>query len=93
MQSPLVNMTNPSSRRSELVRRLRALTLELLPVEVDPQSINEPTSRIITPQVIVAYRAAAGDLVEAVSLYTVPTVHIVLLIISYVATNSFHTVC
>jgi len=53
MQSPLVNMTvNPSSRRSELVRRLRALTLELLPVEVDPQSINEPTSRIITPQLL-----------------------------------------
>jgi hypothetical protein len=41
----------------------------LLPVEVDPVSINEPTSRIITPQVISAYRAAAGDFGEAVSLH------------------------
>ncbi|KII94963.1 hypothetical protein PLICRDRAFT_33792 [Plicaturopsis crispa FD-325 SS-3] len=50
---------------SKLVKRLRALTLTLLPVEVDPASISEPTSRIITPQVISAYRAAAGDFVEA----------------------------
>lgn len=50
---------------SKLIRRLRALTLTLLPVEVDPESINEPTSRVITPQVIAAYRAAAGDFVEA----------------------------
>jgi hypothetical protein len=35
-------------------------------VEVDPDSINEPTSRVITPQVIAAFRAAAGDFVEAV---------------------------
>jgi len=56
-----------------LVRRLRALTLELLPVEVDPQSINEPTSRIITPQVIMAYWQAAGDFVEAVSVEPLPT--------------------
>lgn len=52
---------------SELIKRLRVLTLTLLPVEVDPVSINEPTSRIITPKVIYAYRAAAGDFVEAVS--------------------------
>jgi hypothetical protein len=51
----------------ELIRRLRALTLELLPVEVEPSKINEPTSRVITPQVISAYRAAAGDFREAVS--------------------------
>lgn len=51
----------------ELVRRLRAMTLQLLPVEVDPPSISEPTSRVITPQVIAAYKAAAGDFVEAVS--------------------------
>jgi len=49
------------------VRRLRGLTLVLLPVEVDPSSISEPTSRVITPQVISAYRAAAGDFQEAVS--------------------------
>ncbi|TFK43743.1 calcium activated cation channel [Crucibulum laeve] len=50
---------------TKLVRRLRSLTLTLLPVEVDPDSINDPTSRIITPQVISAYRAAAGDFIEA----------------------------
>lgn len=50
---------------SKLVKRLRALTLELLPVEVDPKSINDPTSRVITPQVISAYRGAAGDFTEA----------------------------
>ena len=60
----------------ELVRRLRALTLELLPVEVALESINDPTSRIITPQVITAYRAAAGDFVEAVSVHTVLTTRI-----------------
>ncbi len=51
----------------ELVKRLRALTLTLLPVEVSPTSLSEPTSRIITPQVIAAYRESAGDFVEAVS--------------------------
>ena len=51
---------------TELVKRLRTLTLALLPVEVDPASIIEPTSRTITPAVIGAYRAAAGDFVEAV---------------------------
>lgn len=53
---------------SELVKRLRALTLTLLPVEVDPESINDPTSRVITPRVIGAYRAAAGDFIEAVGM-------------------------
>jgi hypothetical protein len=42
------------------------MTMELLPVEVLPASINEPTSRVITPQVISAYMAAAGDFREAV---------------------------
>jgi hypothetical protein len=37
-----------------------------LPVEVVPATINEPTSRIITPQVISTYLAAAGDFHEAV---------------------------
>ncbi|KAF8812231.1 calcium activated cation channel [Phlegmacium glaucopus] len=50
---------------TKLVKRLRALTLTLLPVEVDPKSINEPTSRVITPPVISAYRAAGGDFTEA----------------------------
>ncbi|KAG6329502.1 hypothetical protein ID866_9587 [Astraeus odoratus] len=46
---------------TRLIRRLRALTLQLLPVEVDVNVINEPTSRIITPRVISAYVEAAGD--------------------------------
>ncbi|KAI0053727.1 calcium activated cation channel [Auriscalpium vulgare] len=54
-----------SDTLAKLVKRLRALTLALVPLEVSTQSINDPTSRIITPQVISAYRQAAGDLVEA----------------------------
>ncbi|KIP12742.1 hypothetical protein PHLGIDRAFT_17507 [Phlebiopsis gigantea 11061_1 CR5-6] len=50
---------------TKLVRRLRTLTLTLVPVEVPLESIADPTSRLITPQVIKAYIAAAGDLVEA----------------------------
>ncbi|KAF9651096.1 hypothetical protein BDM02DRAFT_3267407 [Thelephora ganbajun] len=41
------------------------MTLELLPVEVNPTNINDPTSRVIIPQVISAYIAAAGDFHEA----------------------------
>jgi hypothetical protein len=54
-------------RYIELVKRLRALTTTLLPVEVDEKSIDDPTSRIITPNVISAFFDAAGDFVEAVS--------------------------
>ena len=50
---------------TKLVKRLRALTINLLPVQVHPKELNEPTSRIITPQVISAYRASAGDFEEA----------------------------
>ncbi|KAI0796957.1 hypothetical protein C8Q75DRAFT_218668 [Abortiporus biennis] len=50
---------------TKLVRRLRSLTLTLLPVEVPLDSLSDPTSRVITPQVISAYMAAAGDLLEA----------------------------
>src|SRR5258708_4688276 len=50
----------------ELVTRVRAMTMELLPVEVNHASITEPTSRVITPQVISTYMAAAGDFHEAV---------------------------
>jgi len=51
---------------SELVNRIRALTLVLLPLEVNAESLNDPTSRVITSQVIATYTAAAGDFVEAV---------------------------
>ncbi|EKM59313.1 uncharacterized protein PHACADRAFT_249722 [Phanerochaete carnosa HHB-10118-sp] len=58
--------TKPSpDTLTKLIRRLRALTMSLLPVEVSPDSVSDSTSRIITPQVIKAYVAAAGDLVEA----------------------------
>lgn len=49
------------------MKRLRALTLQLLPVEVDPAQLSEPTSRFISPQVIQAYEEAAGDFLDAVS--------------------------
>jgi hypothetical protein len=51
---------------TELIKRLRLLTLTLLPLEVDPKTINDPTSRVITPKVIAAYTEAAGTLTEAV---------------------------
>ncbi|KAF4620040.1 hypothetical protein D9613_005266 [Agrocybe pediades] len=61
-----VQSVNPSpDTLTKLVKRLRALTLALLPVEVDVESISEATSRVITPQVISAYKAAAGDFSEA----------------------------
>ncbi|KAH9833732.1 uncharacterized protein C8Q71DRAFT_838808 [Rhodofomes roseus] len=50
---------------TNLIKRVRALTLKLLPVEVPPESIEDPTSRVITPQVIDAYTRAAGDFVQA----------------------------
>lgn len=42
------------------------MVLQLLPGEVSPAEIKRPTSRIITPQVVSAFMAAAGDFVEAV---------------------------
>ncbi|KAF5358902.1 hypothetical protein D9758_004822 [Tetrapyrgos nigripes] len=61
-----VQSVKPSSDSlTKLVGRLRALTLRLLPVEVAPEDISAPTSRVITPEVISAYTAAAGDFVEA----------------------------
>ncbi|KIY69733.1 hypothetical protein CYLTODRAFT_420417 [Cylindrobasidium torrendii FP15055 ss-10] len=55
----------PPDVLSKLVKRLRALTLTLLPVEVEPENLITPTSNVITPQVVSAYLAAAGDFVEA----------------------------
>lgn len=40
--------------------------LNLLPMQVEISSINDPTSRVITPQVVTAFKAAAGDFTEAV---------------------------
>ncbi|KAI0692662.1 calcium activated cation channel [Cytidiella melzeri] len=80
MASPAVDHVDPEDQASlnsvlsvdpspdtltKLVRRLRTLTLTLLPLQVPLDSISDPTSRVITPHVIEAYIAAAGDLVEA----------------------------
>ncbi|KAF8622048.1 hypothetical protein AX15_007201 [Amanita polypyramis BW_CC] len=62
----LARPPKPSSDTTEkLVKRLRAMILQLLPVEVSPAEIREPTSRIVTLQVVTAFMAAAGDFVEA----------------------------
>ncbi|KAJ1309032.1 hypothetical protein OPQ81_004713 [Rhizoctonia solani] len=50
---------------TKLIKRIRALTLKLLPLEVEPDVITSPTSRIITPAVISTYIQAAGDFGEA----------------------------
>ena len=42
------------------------MTLKLLPVEVPLETLIDPISRVITPKVINAYIAAAGDFTEAV---------------------------
>ncbi|GAB1519738.1 Calcium channel yvc1 [Rhizoctonia solani] len=51
---------------TKLIKRIRALTLKLLPLEVELDAITDPTSRVITPAVISAYVEAAGDFGEAV---------------------------
>ena len=54
-------------RLLELVKRLRALTLTLIPVQIDPKDLVAPTSRIISPHVIQKFEQSAGDYQEAVS--------------------------
>ncbi|KAI5124740.1 hypothetical protein M0805_005375 [Coniferiporia weirii] len=49
---------------TKLVKRLRALTLKLLPVVVSPKELIDPTSRIISPHVIATYERASGDFQE-----------------------------
>ncbi|CAE6444243.1 unnamed protein product [Rhizoctonia solani] len=50
---------------TKLIKRIRALTIKLLPLEVELDAITDPTSRIVTPAVISAYIEAAGDFGEA----------------------------
>jgi len=57
---------------AELIKRLRALTLRLLPLEVDVKIINEPINRIITPRVMLSYMEAAGDFGDAVGPLPIP---------------------
>ncbi|GFZ42615.1 hypothetical protein JCM24511_00332 [Saitozyma sp. JCM 24511] len=51
---------------NKIVRRLRALIIKLLPVEVELSDIEDATSSIITPEVIQAFAKAGGDFSEAV---------------------------
>ncbi|EIW82309.1 hypothetical protein CONPUDRAFT_81817 [Coniophora puteana RWD-64-598 SS2] len=46
---------------TKLIKRLRLLTFTLLPHEVDVESISNPVSKVITPNVVNAYLDAAGD--------------------------------
>ncbi|WOO78518.1 Calcium channel YVC1 [Vanrija pseudolonga] len=58
---------HPSSDTiTKLVKRIRALTYRLLPVEVELNDITAATSSIITPEVVAAYAKAGGDFREAV---------------------------
>lgn len=66
-------LTNVNTKTvAELIKRLRALTLRLLPLEVDVKIINEPINRIITPRVMLAYMEAAGDFGDAVGSSPIP---------------------
>lgn len=54
--------THPSPDTvTKLIRRLRAMTLKLLPVQVETSTLVDPTSRVITQNVVTAYSKAAGD--------------------------------
>jgi hypothetical protein len=56
---------------TEIVKRIRALTNKLLPVEVEVSDISSATSSIITPGVIEAYGKCGGDFGEAVPFWLV----------------------
>lgn len=59
-------MLSPELTRAELVKRIRALTLRLLPIEVDEDDITAASSSIITQEVVEAYEEVGGDFKEAV---------------------------
>ncbi|EMD40953.1 hypothetical protein CERSUDRAFT_111528 [Gelatoporia subvermispora B] len=64
-QTALTRTYRPSPDTvTSLIRRVRTLTLKLLPLEVPEDTIADPTSRVITPQVIDTYMVAAGDFIE-----------------------------
>ncbi|ORX33691.1 calcium activated cation channel [Kockovaella imperatae] len=51
---------------TKIVKRIRALVIKLLPVQVEIDQISDATSSIITPKVIEAFAKAGGDFAEAV---------------------------
>ncbi|GJJ07175.1 hypothetical protein Clacol_001375 [Clathrus columnatus] len=67
-QTSLLSVTSVSASSdtvTKLVHRVRALTVQLLPVQVDINALKEPRSKIITDNVVAAYATAAGDFLEA----------------------------
>ncbi|ORY54375.1 hypothetical protein BCR35DRAFT_296731 [Leucosporidium creatinivorum] len=46
---------------SRVVDRIKALTMELLPIQVDPEELTSPTSSILSIEVVEAYEKIAGD--------------------------------
>lgn len=48
------------------MKRLRALTLRLLPVEVEEEEITGASSSIVSPEVVDVYEEAGGDFREAI---------------------------
>lgn len=46
---------------TRIVTRIQALTLELLPIQVDPNELMSPVSTIITKEVVEAYSKIGGD--------------------------------
>jgi len=54
------------SQLAEIVKRLRAMTIKLLPVQVEMSQISDATSNIITPEVVKAFAQSGGDFAEAV---------------------------
>ncbi|RXK41316.1 calcium activated cation channel [Tremella mesenterica] len=65
-QRVLLSSTALSADFLELVKRIRALTIRLLPVEVELTDITDATSSIITPEVIRSFALCGGDFGEAV---------------------------
>lgn len=48
------------------MKRLRALTLRLLPQEVEEEDIISPSSSIVSPEVVEVFEEAGGDFREAI---------------------------
>lgn len=48
------------------MKRVRALAITLLPVEVELEAITDATGPIVTPEVVEAFKKAGGDFEEAV---------------------------
>ncbi|BEJ00680.1 hypothetical protein CcaverHIS631_0505370 [Cutaneotrichosporon cavernicola] len=51
---------------TQIIKRLKAMTNRLLPIQVELEDITSPTSAIVTPEVVKAFYEAGGDFREAV---------------------------